>query len=347
MPYPISSSSLFLGLQQSISKLQTELGDLSTELSTGTYADVGVSLGSETGTLVSFQSENTILQSMTQTNTLASTRLGTTQTILQNVQASAQSLLNALLANDGSKKDPGAIVATAKSDLAAMISSLDTSSQGDYIFGGTNTSEAPIADYFGAGATNKQAVDSAFLRAFGMAQTSPDVSSISGADMQKFLDTQFAALFRGTGWSTNWSSATEAGLTQEIDTRQQVETSISANATPFKQLAEAYTMVADLGTANLGKDAFAAVTGTAQKLLTSAISGLTDTSARVGIAQASITDANNRISARTNLLSSQIGALENVNTYDVASRISQLQTQIETSYSLTSQIHALSLVNYL
>jgi flagellar hook-associated protein 3 FlgL len=48
-----------------------------------------------------------------------------------------------------------------------------------------------------------------------------------------------------------------------------------------------------------------------------------------------------------NVLSTQISNLESVNTYEAATRVSELQTQLETSYSLTSQLHNLALVNYL
>jgi hypothetical protein len=48
-----------------------------------------------------------------------------------------------------------------------------------------------------------------------------------------------------------------------------------------------------------------------------------------------------------NILSTQISNLENVNTYEVSTQITDLQSQIETSYSLTSQLQQLSLVKYL
>ncbi|TPV98887.1 MAG: hypothetical protein USCAAHI_01686 [Beijerinckiaceae bacterium] len=53
------------------------------------------------------------------------------------------------------------------------------------------------------------------------------------------------------------------------------------------------------------------------------------------------------MSVQMNILSTQIGNLENVNTYEVSTQITDLQTQIETSYSLTSQLQQLSLVKYL
>jgi flagellar hook-associated protein 3 FlgL len=53
------------------------------------------------------------------------------------------------------------------------------------------------------------------------------------------------------------------------------------------------------------------------------------------------------MSLQMNILSTQIGNLESVNTYEVSTRITDLQTQIETSYKLTADLQQLSLVHYL
>jgi flagellar hook-associated protein 3 FlgL len=343
----ISTQSLSSSMRQSILQMQSELAASQTELSTGNYADIGQTLGAQTGQDISLQAQNSLLQTITNTNQTVTTRLGTTQTVLQNVQTNAQNLLNALIQNNGSTSNASAIQATGQSDLQNLISSLNSTLSGNYIFGGTNTSKQPITDYYGTPAPNQTAVDNAFSAAFGMSQTSPNVSSISGASMQSFLDNQFAPLFQGTNWSANWSSASSQTLTNQISGSQTASTSVSANNTAFQQLAQAYTMLAGLGTQNLGSSAYQAVTSTAQGLLTSAISNLTDLQASVGLVQSNVSSATNQMSLQMNILSTQIGNLESVNTYEVSTRITDLQTQIETSYSLTAQLQQLSLVKYL
>ena len=69
--------------------------------------------------------------------------------------------------------------------------------------------------------------------------------------------------------------------------------------------------------------------------------------ANVGVAQNDITSANNQMSVEMNVLNTQIGNLEGVNPFDAQTQVSNLQTQIETSYELTSQLEQLSLVKYL
>lgn len=343
----ISTQSMSSSMRQSILKLKSELATSQTELSSGNYADIGLTLSARTGQSISLQVESSWLQTISNTNTAISARLSTTQNALGNLQSSAQDLLNSLLAGNGSATNANAIQTAGESDLKSLISTLNTTLAGDHIFGGTNTSHAPITDYYGASAPNKQSIDAAFSIAFGMTQSSSSVSGIGAGAMQSFLDNQFAPLFQGPNWMSNWSSASNQTLSSEIAPNETVNTSVSANASAFQQLAQAYTMVADLGVQNLSSSAYQAVVGTAEKLLTGAIGNLTDVHAGVGAAQSSVTNASNQMSLQMNILSTQVSNLESVNTYEVATRVTELQTQIETSYSLTSQLTQLSLVKFL
>jgi flagellar hook-associated protein 3 FlgL len=343
----ISTQSISSLMRQSVLRMQSDLAASETELTTGNYADIGLQLGAKTGDTVSLQAEASFLQTVTDTNQTVGTRLSTTQANLSGLQTAAQTLLDSLIQNDGSVSNASTIQALGKSNLEGLISALNSTVSGDYIFAGTNTSKQPLTDYYAAAAPNKAAVDTAFAAAFGMPQTSPGVSAISGANMQSFLDNQFASLFQGASWAANWSSASSQTLTNRISGSQTASTSVSANNTAFQQLAQAYSMVADLGTQTLNSSAYQSVTSTARGLLTSAISNLTDLQASAGLVQSDVSSATNQMSVQMNILSTQIGNLESVNPYEIATRVTDLKTQIETSYSLTSQLQQLSLVKYL
>lgn len=343
----ISTQSIASSMRQSVLLMQSELAAKETEVATGNHSDIGITLGARTGDSISLQAETSLLQTITDTNQTVATRLSTTQTVLGSLQGTAQDLLNSLLQNNGSMSNASTTQALGEASLKSLVSSLNTTLNGDYIFAGTNTSNQPITDYYATGAANKASVDTAFLTAFGTPQTSSDVSAIGGANMENFLDTQFEPLFEGTNWSSNWSSASSQTLTNQISEGQTANTSISANNTAFQQLAQAYTMIADLGTQNLIASAYQAVANTARSLLTSAITNLVDMQANVGLVQSNISTATKQMTLQMNILSAQVGSLESVNSYEVATRITTLQTQIETSYSLTSQLQQLSLVKYL
>jgi hypothetical protein len=69
------------------------------EVSTGNYADTGQTLGAQTGENVSLQAQNSLLQTITDTNQTVATRLSTTEPILGNLQTNAQDLRNSPLEN--------------------------------------------------------------------------------------------------------------------------------------------------------------------------------------------------------------------------------------------------------
>jgi flagellar hook-associated protein 3 FlgL len=339
----ISTASLTSILSQSVNSMQTQLANAELELSTGQDANVGLSLGAEAGQDISLQQQQSFMQTLTSTNNLVATRLSTTQNALSSIQTTAQDFLNSLISNEGSQTSASILQTTATSSLQSMISTLNTTENGDYIFAGTNTSNAPI---FGSAASNATAVNSAFSAALSAAGST--ASTMSGTDMTNFLTgSSFTGLFTGSDWTSNWSSASDQPLTTQISTSDTETTSVSANQTAFQQLTEAYTMVSSLATQNLSSDAYQAVTTQAQSLVSSAISGLTDIQANVGVVQSDITDSNNQMSAQMTILSTQVTNLESADAYDAATNVNNLQTQIETAYSLTNQLHQLSLVNYI
>jgi len=94
---------------QSILRMQTELAACEAEVSTGNYADIGQTLGAQTGENVSLQAQNSLLQTITDTNQTVATRLSTTKNILGNLQTNAQDLRNSLLENNGSISNASAI----------------------------------------------------------------------------------------------------------------------------------------------------------------------------------------------------------------------------------------------
>lgn len=345
----ISTASLTSLLSQSVNTMQSQLANAEMEVSTGQDADVGLSLGASTGGAISLQQQQSFMQTLTTTNNTATTRLSTTQSTLSNMQTTAQSFLNSLISNQGTQSNSSILQTSATSGLQSLTSDLNSTLSGSYLFAGTNTSNPPITNFFASGASNATAVNNAIQAQFG---NPPDFSTTTSAQMSSFLAPggAFDSLFSGD-WSTStgsgWSSASDQTLTSQISNTNTENTSVSANQTAFRQLAEAYTMVSTLGSQNLSSDAYQAMTTQAQSLLSSAIAGLTDIQSNVGVVQASITTSNNQMSAQMTILSTQVDNLESADAYDASTKVNALQTQIQTAYSLTSQLHQLSLVNYL
>ena len=342
----VSTQTLSTATRRSVMQMQTELAQLQKEVTTGRKADVGLALGERTGRTVALRSERESLQTLIDTNAIASLRLSTTQQMLDGISADAQSFLGILV---DAKSDAGSAAVTrdrASEKLSSFVAKLNSTLSGEFLFAGINTNEKPVDEYEPASPA-KLAVANAFMARFGIAQTDPAVSNISAADMQNFLDNQFAALFADPAWSTNWSSASDQTTEIRISTSETVPSGALAGDSAMRKIAMVYTMVSDLGLPQLSSGAYSALIETATGLLGSAIQGITTTQARLGYSEQAVADAKGRMSIQKDVIDIHIGELEGVDPYEASTRISNLLTQIETAYALTGRMQQLSLLDYI
>jgi flagellar hook-associated protein 3 FlgL len=289
------------------------------------------------------------LASITNSNAVIAARLSTTDTALETIATTAQNFLETLVGTQsGAGSDAKAVQDNAIAGLKSLIGALDTSVAGVYVFGGVSTSTAPVADYFSdPTSAAKDALDQAYVSAFGVTQSDDAVGSITQSQMQAFLAGGFADLFSASGWTSDWSSASDRATSNRISLSQIAETSVSGNESAFRGIAAAYSMVANLGATKLGSDAYNEVLRTASTALSGAIGELTRLRASVGVMQKNVSDANESMTAQGNALASQIGALENVDPFEATTRLNNLTTQLETSYTLTGKIQQLTLAKYI
>ena len=345
----VSTAAMASVQRQSMLKAQAELATTQKEMTTGRVADVGLALGSRTREAVSLRGEHARLTTMITTNGLAASRLETTQLTLGQMRETADAFLGALVAVGHGKTGTRALQQTAEQGLKGLIASLNHSTGGQYLFGGINAGAKPMADYFAApaAAASKQAVDDAFVAAFGVAQGDPGVAAISATDMQAFLDGAFKALFDDPQWSGTWSAASPQNMQTRISSAEVVDTSANANEQAARKLAMAYTMVADLGGAGLNDEAFRVVAETATRMVADGIGEVTHLQGRLGAVQGRIAQTNERMSMQLDLIAKDIGSLENVDPYEAATRVTTLMTQLESGFALTARIGRLSILNHL
>ena len=325
-------------LRLSVLQAQSALTQAQTEVSTGTYADIGLQLGGGTGQFLSLRSSVDSLNGYTATNAVAATRLSASDSALTSMLSTAQSLSSTLTTAQTAGGSTTGLAATAQGALTGLIGQINTSAGGQYVFAGTATQTAPIAD--------PTATSNAVATAFQNYLTTNNLtaSTLTSAQMKTFLgSSSFTSLFSGSAWS----AASSQTMTTSIAPGQSVSTSVSANQSAFQSVSQAYTMLAAFTGDGMSADAKAAVVSTASSLVSTGIAGLTEVQAGVGVTQSLISQTDTQISAQSTLLKSSASDLDSVDTYALSSRVTQLQTQLEASYSLTSRLQQLSLVNYL
>jgi len=344
----ISTASLSRETKTSIATLQKRLADAQTELATGRHADVGATLGAQTGVSVSLRQDMDQIKSIKDTNTIVLTRMENSQAALNSLAQVSQNFFDILTPAQSSGSMPESVLQQAKSSMQSLQDEMNTSLDGQYLFAGINSDVRPMDDFFAdPPSAAAQAVTNAFTTKFGMSPDDPNVSSISADDMQSFLDNEFADLFSDANWSADWSPASDKPVNSRISRTETANTSATANNTSIRDLAQAFTMVAGLGFANLNSATQQVVMKQASQLATDGKAGLIKIQASLGVTQQRVSDANDQIDLQVTFLTKSIDGLEGVDSASVLSQISELSTALEAAYTVTNRLSNLSIMDYI
>ena len=335
-------------LRTAMARNQTSLADALKEFSTGRHADVGRTLGGRVGGVIDMRHIVGGLTGLTSTNAIVEQRLGHVQSSLTAMRDLAADFGESALSVHKTGADRGLLVADAKARMGTLVDVLGTSSNGVYTFSGINISQPPMDDYLaeppGAART---AVIAAFTTEFGFPPDDPLASTITPAQMTAYLDGPFAALFEEPQWSATFSHATDEVMRDRISHREEIDSSATVNDQGIRNLFLALTLSIDGGAEHLSSDTFEVV---ANRIVQASGEGGYDivaTQSRLGVAQERLAQANERIAIEKQTLEGRIGAMEGVDVYEVADRLSLLMTRIESSYSVTARMQQLTLLNYI
>lgn len=340
----VSNQAVSKALGYQLSRLHRDMMQAQQEVSSGKYADVGLALGARTGQAVALGRDIERLEGLQVSNSLISARIDATMISVDRLTKQADAFMSALTVS--AENSVEVLRATAKATLETLTSVLNTSHNGEYIFAGVNTDIPPITDYYAADAANKAKFNEAFEDHFGYPQSDPQAAAITADEMSAFLEDIVEPLFFGAGW-TDWSRATDHGITNRIGLNETAETTLTANMDGVRRLAMAATIVSDLLEAPLNDAARDVVITRARDLVSGSVTEINQSAAGLGLVENRIEAANQRMDMQVDIFKLSLGNLQNVDTYEASTRISTLLAQIETSYALTSRIQKLSLLNYL
>ena len=343
----ISTQSLNEAPRQATVRMQRDLTDTQVEASTGRLADVTLSLGADVKDSISVRGQLAGLASLQQSTSLASGRLEASQNALGSMVSDANKFIGSIIAARSNRVGQQTSASEASNYMKSFGQLANTTYAGAYVFGGLKTDTSPMPDYSAQPTSAaKTAVDNAFQSFFGFSQSDPAAANITSASMASFLNGPFSTLFANPSWS-NWSSASSTNLKQRIGPDEVVETSTNVNGQPFRDLAMAYTMMSDLGGANLSAGAFSVVADRAILSLSAAVEGLGVTQSNLGAIQERMTTAQDVHSKASSMLEKQIASSESVDQYSAATHLNQLTTQLEAAYQITARIQKLSILNYI
>src|SRR5208283_5655792 len=101
----ISSSTISSILQNTVTRLQSQMTTAESESSTGAVADIGLTLGANAGQDVAMHQQMADLSAISGSNAIVSAQLDTASNALTSLQTSAQSVLGQLI--EATSQTPG------------------------------------------------------------------------------------------------------------------------------------------------------------------------------------------------------------------------------------------------
>jgi flagellar hook-associated protein 3 FlgL len=329
----------------SISRTQVLLFEAQREVSTGRHHDLGLVLGSRTGTAIGLRMRYEEIVQAGEAGARAAVMADVTQSTLTAVDNLASNFLSVLTGARGAVQGQQLVSSAAREALESLAGLINSSFDGQYLFGGINSDTAPLVAY--RNGTPEAAVTAAFHAAFGMLPDDPAVSGIAASEMEAFISGSFAAVFADPAWGANWSNASTINKMQRLGDGQQVGLSSNANDLSVRKLARAFSMMTGLGQGNLSQAAFEKTVDAAISLLSEAKLAIGGEQSRLGIAQQTLALSLDSAGMMKAAAAEAIAAMESVDPYEAATRVNVLMSQLESSYAVTGRISRMSLLNYI
>lgn len=344
----VSNLSTSSAMRSTVSRLQREMNQVRTEAATGKVADRGLALGVRSSLSVDLHEQVKRIETIRSMNANVASRLEATQDAMTAIRSIVDGVMSQFAQARSAGGDYALAAKSAAAALEQMNDKLNASFNGQYLFAGVNTDVRPVApnpnDPASAG---RAAVDASFLAQFGMSQTDPNVETIPANDLDAWIDGSFSTLFDDADWRTHFSGASSQVIQSRVSMSEVVASSVSSDANAFRDVTRALSLVAQGGIAAMSRSAADHVMDRAMKILGSGQQSVTSMQADMGSVQTRVNDATERLVIQSQSLAKSIGSIEDVDPYAVSVRLNNLQTQIETSYALTSRISQLSLLKFL
>ncbi|HXY99722.1 MAG TPA: hypothetical protein VEI03_06950 [Stellaceae bacterium] len=291
---------------------QSSMNNLSAEISTGSVAQTYSEIAPQAAPLEQYRAEVSQQQGFINTINTVSTNMQTMALSLQQILSQVQGF-ESTLSNDAYNQAQPTISTQAQTLLQQVAGYLNTQSGTRYLFGGTNTDTPPV-------------------------------------DLTGLPQGAAATLTTAVGGppSSNGYYAGGANIPPvQIDTQVSVNYGITADNPAFEHIIRVLNFLAQNGPFSSTSPADQANITLAGQMLTNATQTLVGMAGNLALQQAQLTNAETVHQSTLNIAQNGISNIVSVNQATAITQLQNIETQMEASYTATSQIQKLSLANYL
>ncbi len=346
----ISTLASHLQLNSSIRSLQSQMMDAQKELSTGRKADLVAALRDRAAEDVDLRNALNDITEFKGTAEVVASRMDTMQAALGGVRGIADQMRNtALTSRDAVSRRY--LQEAASTALDRVNSFLNAQVAGRTLFSGIQTDLAPMQAMTivnaGTGFSPQQAMDQVIANLGPITDAASALAVANGADGVNsiFDDTNSDANLRYS--TTFYNGATTGTVTARLDNGYQIDYGLRADDPAFRELQQGLYMLASVPYGSIPDDAYAAWQDEAVRHINNGFQGAIDVSAELGYKQSVVDTAITQHEATLAQLNNQVANLEAADPFETSLRLSQLQMQLEATFSITARMHELSLTKFL
>lgn len=330
-----------------LKEMQARLDDLQRQLTSGQKTDMYKGLGTDIlldkRARTEFSELTTYLDNIKRGQILIQQK----ENALNGIKTQARNALNAIVGQvQKGEIDETSVRQIANSSFEFITNLLNMTDGDSYLFGGADTSTAPIRD------TGSMDVYYSALNPLwtsGTLTINPPATTQTEEYIQQIDNLPDVT----AGYSGTLVNAKKNLL--RIDTGVEIDHTVLANEKPLRDIMVVIGTLKNLpdqatapGATNAEKkDNYFDIFTHLSTVLSKAIDGLEDIENRLGSVQATIAQTADDHTVEKKIKEDVISKVEQIDTTDIATQLNFIQIQLEASFRVTASIRDLSLVNYL
>lgn len=339
-----------------VQRTALELQEAGKEVSTGRKHDIYADLGSRSASVMRLRANENDTQTFMQSNEVLENKLQAMMTSVDATRERIQSVLETTLANATQPRSGAEVLQRdARAALESLVATLNTSYNGDHLFAGLQSDSAPLTRYSETNAVTGLSPEDAMASLFG----GGPVDAATAASIADDIDQAFASNdavdpnrnYEATFY--NGSPALDGGgqptkqVNAWINVGQEVVYGARANDEAFREAYKGLAMLAVTDVSQMDEAAYATWMDRVVDSLTAGQEGLLDVSARIGFNQQIVETTQTQLTDLSLVQRTQISQYESVDPYEAITRMTNLETQLQASYQVSSRLSGLSILNYL
>lgn len=351
----ISSYQMNYYMRGHVSETSLALQRAGQELSTGRRADMFGDLGPRAGVAITMRAREENTQAYLSANNVLENKLEAMLSSIETIRDPVEEVLQAAILNKESPSTGAfAVQAQARAALETVIGTLNVSFNGEFLFSGTTSNVAAMNRWESADATTGLSPEDVMTAIIGAGPVDVATAGTIIAEIDQAFSSTHAnsnynfeeSFYNGTPELDAFGVANDR-IGGRIDQGQELVYGVQANDQGIRDMIKGLAMLAAVDIEAIGdEDAYRAWMDEVVVTLAAGTQGVLDTSANLGFNQQLVEKAKERLEDISMVQRKQIATYENIDPYEVATQMTSLETQLQASYSVSSRLSGLTILDW-